>query len=269
MMPLANRDHELRACLNLAQQSTDYCIVLISGSSGIGKTFLLDHFESRCPSNTLVIRLDLQSIIAPDYLFGQIIRELQVFSKSHHQDMCEFNRFDIALRMVAPPHIAISKNYILSGSLDANIVMPTNSISPFMLSNTLNSFFQDLCEYLERVEKLLILAIDKFNDSQGEIVSWLSGGWLPEIKRSNNVRLILSGQESLEENSQWERHCKRFHLDAIHDPQQWENFTKELGLEYSSAHVEGLVRIIKGSPQQLACHFHQDAETLNAERRMK
>ncbi|NJM45789.1 MAG: ATP-binding protein [Alkalinema sp. RU_4_3] len=261
-MALANRDHELKACLNLAQQSTDYCIVLISGSSGIGKTFLLDHFESQCPSNALVIRLDLQSIIAPDYLFSQIIRELQVFSKSQHQDMCEFNRFEKAQEL-ASPQVAISNNYI-SGSLDANIVMPTNSASPYILSRTLNFFFQDLCEYLEHVEKLLILAIDKFNDSQSDIVSWLDGGWLPEIKRSNNVRLILSGQKSLEENSQWERHCKRFHLDAIHDPQKWENFTKELGLEHSSAHVEGLVRIIKGSPQALGYHFHQDAE-----RRMK
>jgi hypothetical protein len=257
-MTLANRDLELKACLSLAQQVTDYRIVLISGSTGTGKTFLLNHFERRCPNNTLVIRLDLQSIITPGYLFHQIIRELQVFSESQHQNMWEFNRFETA-QILAVPHVTIGNNYI-SGSLDASIVMPTNSVFSFTLPNILNCFFQDLCEYLEHVEKLLILTIDKFNDSQSEIVSWLNEGWLPEIKRSRNIRLILSGQESLEENSLWERYCIRFHLDAIHDPQKWEKFANEIGLEYSSEHVEDLVRIVKGSPKTLGDYLRQKAD---------
>jgi hypothetical protein len=257
-MTLANRDCELEACLALAQKATEYRIVLISGSTGTGKTFLLDHFERRCPNNTLVIRLDLQSMITPDYLFYQIIRELQVFSESQHQNMCEFNRFETA-KIFPAPRVTIDNNRVL-GSFSAKVVMQPNSISPSTFPHVLNGFFEDLCEYLEDVEKLLILIIDKFNDSQSEIVSWLNGGWLPEIKRRRNVRLILSGQESLEENSQWERYCIRFHLDAIHDPQKWKKFAKEIGLEHSSEHVEGLVRIVKGSPKALGDHLRQDAD---------
>jgi tetratricopeptide (TPR) repeat protein len=249
-MVIANRDNELAAFRDLVRPDTQKRILLISGPTGSGKSFLLEKFESVCSAEeflgaALAVRLDGHSIPNFGHLFYQIQRELE------ERENYKFENFEAAQQILRiSPSVTFDGNQI-SGPFNASFSLPGNE-QAWKSPSILRGFFRDL----DRPDKIIVLLFDQFTCSNDELAAWIYGPFLSDVRRSKNIRVVLAGETSLPENSQWDGCSTRLpSLGPINDIQKWLRYSESRGLTFSRETVAALVEITEGCPKTLGRYF--------------
>ena len=73
---LANRTKELEIFLEMAAGKHDCCIMLVEGSSGMGKTSLLNRFKQQCPSEVKYVPFDCKGVTSVAAFLSQVVVDL-------------------------------------------------------------------------------------------------------------------------------------------------------------------------------------------------
>ena len=168
--PVMNLTQELAAFWRIALgQDTQTRLILVSGDSGMGKTYLFGLYKQIADANSLSI-LDFN--LGPQISIAQCID--QIVSHFGHQLFPSYDEFQSS-------SLNMSMNYSIEREWHRNIT---------------RKFFIDL----SNIEKksLLVIFFDQYEKADIAFKNWLTQVFLPSISIHYPIMVVIAGQEKFE-----------------------------------------------------------------------
>ena len=237
-----DRDEELNLFYRMVIRESDERILLIHAASGLGKTVLLSEFEKRCPKGISYIPIDFK---------GGGTSVAGVFSLAC--DTLGRDRFPLLsaklLQFVNPASVNVVDNTLFGRNLiDVALSAPDEDTRALRREALTDVFFDDL-----RALNRIVFAFDTFNDCRDAVVqTWLSSSFLPRVRNTPELIVVLAGQCVPEPALGWRNLCYVLELKPMIETGPWEQFADEIGAEVHPEFIHGCCFTCKGHPLTIA-----------------
>lgn len=234
-----NREEELKLFKRMASGETPERVLLVSASSGMGKSELLREFSRQRPQEALYAVLDFKGGDVPDLaeLFSRLCTRL---GWSH------FSRLSAQIAPFVAPATNISENTII-GRAEISIALnaPDEETRKFRRVALTDAFLDDL-----RAAGRVILVFDTFNACDFELAHWLSG-FLARAYNTPSLTVIVAGQSVPEPTLEWEAHCHHLPLDPM-TAEHWLHYAETIGLTVTLDFIKGCWLAFNGHSLKIA-----------------
>jgi len=244
---IANYHEERHAFCELLQPECDRRILLFEGKSGNGKSTLLNHCRAHIPKESHHVPLDLRgSSLSLAGLFFKMTRQLKTEKFQYFADkVAELSgRSAVELKNAAQWGNENQINIALQGS--------GNLSREERLAALTNAWFMDM----QAVQRQCVVMMDTFEQANDEMKEWVSGEFLTEVARSENLRVTVAGQTVPDQSRiEWAYCCQKWTLYGVKEAEHWMKLVDELGRIVPSAQplgvLQGLCIAFEGHPAKI------------------
>ena len=245
MMYLVNCTKEIQQFFSMLSGQVAERIMLIEAPSGCGKTSLLLRFETECPDNVKLVWVDLKAAQTGfSYIFFRIRKKLGVDC---------FPNFNRSLQHFMTGGAEVSGNEIYGEENQIQVILniQDESLRNIRLVALCESFFTDIAAFPASV----LLIFDTFNAAPDSLKRWIAGEFLAVVSDTQNMFVIVAGQQVPKPNGEWIRYHYHCQLDAIVEIDSWWDYTQAMGWSFNRDEVSMAIRILKGQPSELVKTF--------------
>ena len=115
----------------------------------------------------------------------------------------------------------------------------------------------DLRAWLEPAGRAVVI-VDTYNVAGKdqkvgpELREWLEGVFLPHVRRTAGLVVVVAGQQTPEVNTGWEACCDRIELGPLDDPHEWMPYVAAVGATASLEVVAAFCHTCRGEPSAIA-----------------
>ncbi len=240
---IANYTHELEQFNQLIDMSNRLNILMLQGESGSGKS----HFISHClklakdiPSAHVKLENGGESVTTLFNVMGSKVgrEHLPLFNEAVGSLVCEplKDEADAMWQIKLRRHLR---------EIGKTADLPTKLAHFQVLTD---SWFADSLNF----PRPLIVAIDTYEKRSTEFDNWIREEFLFGIAHSNNIKVLIGGQQLPQADAEWEAFISTLQLQGVSDPQDWLAWGEEVGLELPAADViMGICLALKGNPSAI------------------
>jgi hypothetical protein len=239
-LPTADRDDERALYASMLAGQTAERILLIEAASGLGKSDLLDRFEDDCPSDTLLIRIDLKAAqTGVLHIFRQTLDEL---------GRDRFPRF-LAASEQTRGGVNIADNRVfgqLQIQIDSGSEERTRADHLMALHN---AFFEDL----RALNQPLLFMFDTYETAVvgSELDKWISSEFLASAVRTSHLVVVIAGQRVPAPTSEWRRYHEHCRLGPIRNPDVWQVCAQSARIPLERHEIQTLCWAVDGHYSQM------------------
>ena len=242
---LANYSGPREAFRGLLHPKCEKRILMFRGESGSGKTALLTHCTSL---------VDRPAVCVPIQLRGDTVGVAEIF---HRCGETGWNRFPAFAEEIA------SLSALPSVDVGANRLEGSSSISVILQAETLGdraqrsaalttAWFKDAGS----LNLPLLLIFDTYEQATFEVKEWISGPFLSRAARTEQVRVLIAGQEVPNSNNiEWGGCSETHNLLGVPDAEHWMPVVHALGRRIGIANPEswlaGVCHALNGRPKDI------------------
>ena len=248
-----DRQPEIARFLAMVHSHQEERILLIEAPSGRGKTWLLLEYQKRAGQASVpcaLIDLRVGGVGVSDALatlgeeFGW--ERLGRFQRQ----VAEWERPAADVTIHGVVQIGRGQIQVVLGGPDEQ----TRRERRRVLTDAL---IADLREWLGTAGRAVII-VDTYNiagDNKTvgpELREWLEGVFLPHVRRTTGLVVVVAGQQTPEVNTAWEMCCDRIELGPLSDPREWMPFVAAVGATASQEVVAAFCHACRGEPSAIA-----------------
>ncbi|MDX2214860.1 MAG: ATP-binding protein [Oculatellaceae cyanobacterium bins.114] len=237
---IANRTAELQLFSDIVCGNHSAKILLIQADSGMGKSDLLKKFQDSCPSEALVVPLDLKGAdLGIPYFFNWVCEDL---------GYDRFQQFTAELRQMVSGAINFANNQ-MEGQQTIQIALNVDeNTRRYRLGALQRAFFQDLAAIQQRV----VILLDTFQLAVSDLQNWIESELLRMVPRLPNLVVVVAGQTVPDcNNIGWGSACESCYLEAIEQVEAWYQLAQVEHLPFDRDVIKAIVRLNKGNPLEI------------------
>jgi len=233
-----DREPELNLFDQMLAGNTDEHILLISATSGWGKSELLREFTRRCSKKLRFATLDFKP--------GGIGLAELLSCLCDSLNWANFPILIAAVNNIAQPVSVTVSNNLLIGQNQIEVALSGSDeqTREARRAALTTAFFSDL-----RALGQVLLIFDTFEKCDESVKAWLGGTFLHHVHHSPNLIVVVAGQKVPEESIDWE--CQHIPLGGI-AAEHWHQHANTLGVTISMEFVQGLCFTCNGHPVKMA-----------------
>lgn len=246
--PYANYHKQRAAFKTLFVNECDNRILLLKGSSGSGKTSLLQTcLKESATNNKQLISIQLR---------GSAVNVTEIFSRSANRlGWNKLTRFDQCAQDLAThtPQINLAGVQQQGGTNNLHIALNVQSSSDREHRQTLltDAWFEDV----EKIGEPLVMLFDTYEQAPSEVKDWLSGPFLSRTADCTAVRVAIAGQSIPDVGIEW-GHCHILHeLFGVKEAHEWLPVVAALGkivpVEPAEIWLAGICHALDGRPSEI------------------
>lgn len=249
----ANYEHERRLLNDLCVSTCFHPILLIRGTSGIGKSRLLRSFTENLPPEIRPLPVQLRPTAVS---IGEIL-----FRLCRHLAPAQLPLLNLALFHPDTPNRETLTHSI---NIDDNALIGyKNKLSLVIYSHThigrsdqTATLTEALFSDLENAGEVSLIIFDSFDQAVPEVADWISGPLLGRIAKSKNLRAVIAGQAVPNiDNIEWGSASKLATLGGVAEATAWLPIVEALGklIPHSSeiGWLTGVCDALEGHPAKI------------------
>jgi len=247
-----NRQPELALFEDVLDPRAEKRILFLQAPSGFGKSLLLEQYLARLQAESLPWALiDFK---------GKGIGPIEFLSRLRDDwGSAHFPRFAQTLAQGPAVSLADARQFGLGQSLEVHVGEGAGQRRERIIALT-TAWIEDCQAWLAQAGRAVIVVdtYDPVATTEGpvrvdpELQTWLEVTFLPHVRRTPGLRLILAGKQPPENNIAWEFCCRRHTLGPISDPRDWMALVDALRIRASLEVVSAYCHSEKGHPVSIA-----------------
>jgi hypothetical protein len=246
MTPIADYEGPRRAFDALLQPACDRRILLLCGSSGTGKTRLLEHCRARTPPEIALVAVDLR---------GTITGVAEIFSRFGFaltwSLLTRFTARIAALEGGGATRIVVDRNWQLGFNNRISVVLHTGDEASRGQRRTelTDALFEDLAQ----IARPVLILFDTFEHAPSEVQEWLGGPFLARAAHTTAVRVVIAGQKVPNSNAiDWGYCCAPHDLRGVRDARYWLPVVREMQRRIpkppEETYMAAICNVLQGNP---------------------
>jgi hypothetical protein len=248
-----DRQPEINRFLEMLHGRQEERILLIEAPSGRGKTWLLLEYQKRTAEAHVPCALI-------DLRVGGVGVSDALATVAEEFGWERFDRFTRQVAAWARPAAEVTIHGVLQiGRPQIQVVLggpdePTRRERRRVLTDAL---IADLRAWLGSAGRAVVI-VDTYNVAGAEqkvtpeLREWLEGVFLPRVRRTPGLVMVVAGQQTPEVNTSWEACCERITLGPLTDPYEWMPYVAAVGATASLEVVSAFCHSCRGEPSAIA-----------------
>lgn len=245
--PLADYDAERRAFEALLNPDCGRRILMFRGTSGSGKTSLINHCIHRATGTIPLIPIQLR---------GSVVSIAEIFYRSGGR--LGWERLDNFTNQVADlegaPEIKIDRNWLAGINNRISIALHAQDQvgREHRRVALTEAWFEDMKDFQQPV----LFVLDTFEQGTTEVQDWISGPFLARAAQIAQMRILVAGQIVPDENNiEWGNCCVTHELFGVPEAQHWlpvvEAMNRYVPVNDPLSWLAGVCHTLKGRPKDI------------------
>ena len=243
-----DREDEIRRFLNMLEGRQEERILLVAAPSGRGKTWLLLEYQKQAvragvPCALIDLRLggmgvsDTLAVLGEEFGWEHLGR--------FQRQVTEWERPSADSTPIGRPRIQAALGGADEQARRERLRVLTDAL------------VADLRAWLEPAGRAVVI-VDTYNVAgkdqkvEPELREWLEGVFLPHVRRTAGLVVVVAGQQTPEVNTGWEACCDRIELGPLDDPHEWMSYVAAVGATASLEVVAAFCHSCRGEPSAIA-----------------
>jgi hypothetical protein len=196
-------------------------ILMFQGQSGFGKTALINACLENLPNTVQHIPIQLRaSAVGVTEIFHRAGQQLG------WETMPNFTAQVAALSGVSNINIDGNSQTGINNRISIALRAENPTDREERRTTLTSAWFEDL----GHSHHIVLLALDTYEQATNDVKEWVSGPFLYRATQTNNIRVLLGGQEIPDKhNIEWASCCSMHELPGVYEAEHWLPVVHALG----------------------------------------